>query len=204
MISPADVPVEAGGGAEGRAGGPHQAGPGLDLVKLVDLRPLSRPPQFAGRDSDWEPFCFKFESWCSLPGLAVAPLMREAATHHAPITLDNLGEAQKQQAAVLYHLLIQLCAGKALSLIRLVEPANGLEAWRQLKAEYQADSSERLRAVLQGLITPTWTASLGFLEQLANWERACAEFGLASKQPIPDNITVGVVCGTAPAGIKAT
>eukprot|EP00972_Heterocapsa_arctica_P044489 6567434-Heterocapsa_arctica.AAC.1 len=54
----------------------------------------------------------------------------------APATSDVIG-----QSKLLYNLLVTLCHGRALAIVRMVRRADGCGAWRELVMEYELESA---------------------------------------------------------------
>eukprot|EP00972_Heterocapsa_arctica_P045301 6687732-Heterocapsa_arctica.AAC.1 len=52
--------------------------------------------------------------------------------------------------------------------------------------------------MLSALLTPVWSSSHPFLEQLLQWERACDDYRAASGIPLPDNVKCAIVARWAP------
>ena len=67
--------------------------------------------------------------------------------------------------------------GKALGIGQLVNKGDGLEAWRQLKLEYEGKSGNRQAALLRGILNPraAWEADTrddrSVVESLNRWEK---------------------------------
>ena len=159
-------------------------------ARLVDLRGVARPPTFSGFTKDWSEFRFRMESVTSLLGLEV--LMAKAAT----TKIEDLTPREQVGSRFLYNLLVQLCHGEALAIIRLVPHASGLHAWRRLVEEYEPEEAARYCAVLSSLLMPEWKEDLPlqqFMEQLLAWERRVIEYEAAIGAPMPDTYKCAVV-----------
>eukprot|EP00972_Heterocapsa_arctica_P113897 16439683-Heterocapsa_arctica.AAC.1 len=70
----------------------------------------------------------------------------------APVTSDDIG-----QSKFLYNLLVTLCHGRALAIVRMVRRADGCGAWRRLVMEYEPESAGRYCAMLSGILVPAWS-----------------------------------------------
>ena len=77
----------------------------------------------------------------------------------------------------LYAILVVKLEGKALGIVQLVNKGEGLEAWRQLKLEYESKSGSRQAALLRGILNPraAWEADTrdgrSVVESLNRWEK---------------------------------
>eukprot|EP00972_Heterocapsa_arctica_P054905 8095156-Heterocapsa_arctica.AAC.1 len=65
-----------------------------------------------------------------------------------------LDDNEEVSSRFLYNLLVQLCHGEALALIRLIPRSNGMLAWRRLVNEYEPEVAARYCAVLASLLMP--------------------------------------------------
>ena len=100
--------------------------------RLFDMKGVAKPPTFSGKEADWPDFRFKFEATCALLDVDEAMTATLAVTDETQLRLSCLHEAARLKSKMLYALLVQITAGKALSLVRLTERNNGLWAWRKL------------------------------------------------------------------------
>eukprot|EP00972_Heterocapsa_arctica_P020157 2975495-Heterocapsa_arctica.AAC.1 len=107
-------------------------------------------------------------------------MMRVAAKWPRAVLIEEMNAANRARAHLLFGILVQVCAGRSLAILRAVPESNGLEAWRRLHQEYEPASAARAAAMLSALLTPVWSTSQPFLEQLLQWERACDEYRSAS------------------------
>ena len=108
----------------------------LDQMKLFDMRKV-QPPQFSGRPSDWQEF--RFRLWILMEVVGIAALMKLAEDRgvQGEITVEEQHETVQARSRLLYLLLSQSVGGKALTILRSVPHANGLESWRLLTLEYE-------------------------------------------------------------------
>ena len=81
------------------------------LSKLVDLRGVARPPLFTGAVEDWSEFRFRAENVATLFG--VEEFMDKAARGEGE---EMPGDATRSK--FLCSLLVAICQGKALALVR--------------------------------------------------------------------------------------
>ena len=160
--------------------------------KLIDLRGVGRPPTFSGKEEDWADFKFRMESAGSLLGLECVMEGPE----------KPLSPEETIKAKFLYNLLVQVCEGRGLLLIRQVRRADGAAAWRRLRMEYEPDVASRHCAVLAGLLSPQWSATGSFLDQLYAWERSVLDYEAATGVPLPDPVRCAVVQSWAPVPVR--
>eukprot|EP00972_Heterocapsa_arctica_P009223 1359857-Heterocapsa_arctica.AAC.1 len=80
--------------------------------------------------------------------------MRIAEKHPTPIGLDGTSRESQQNSRLLYGILVQVLNGRALSILKLVPPGGGFEAWRRLVAEYEPETPLRHAAMLRALVKP--------------------------------------------------
>jgi hypothetical protein len=125
---------EASAAGSGATGGGEQAYPAADLAgRLMDLRGVGKFPTFNGQDADWAEWRFRFQVGADM--LDLGDHMQMALQEPNAIPMGNLNKDSKQRAKLLYGILVQVCSGRALGIIRTVRGSNGLEAWRALCAE---------------------------------------------------------------------
>ncbi len=100
--------------------------------------------------------------------------------------------------------MVQLCSGKALSLVRTVRRADGLGSWAKLVREYEPSVAARHCAMLSSLLCPGFEDSKPFTEQLLEWERRITDYELVTKAMFPDAYKCAVISRWAPPTIRAT
>lgn len=124
---------------------------------LVDHRRVSKVPTVSGRRHDFEEWVFPFESYCCLLGWdTLVAACRETGSAIETVSLspetENIGRS-------LYHLLVSVTKGTALSIVKLTDRGNGFEALRRLYYEYRPRLNEEHGSLLQMAPTPTWCRS---------------------------------------------
>ena len=77
-----------------------------------------------------------------------------AATSTLPIVNTTLKAEVQTISRQMYAILVIKLEGKALGIVQLVNKGEGLEAWRQLKLEYEGKSGNRQAALLRGILNP--------------------------------------------------
>ena len=128
------------------------AGPSAWALKLVDLKGVAKPPCFDGVPATWSDFKFKFVAVAELLGLGRN--LAEAQRWPVKIQMEILRPDMREKGVFLFNLLVQVCSGKALAILKLIQPGNGFEGWRALCKEFEPVSSMRCAAMLAGLLTP--------------------------------------------------
>ena len=100
----------------------------------------------------------KFEAWSELVGWGRQ--LDAAAASTLPIVNTTLYAEVQTISRQLYAILVVKLEGKALGIVQLVNKGEGLEAWRQLKLEYESKSGSRQAALLRGILNPraAWEA----------------------------------------------
>ena len=116
-------------------------------VPEIDTRGEFKLVPYSGDDEHWSQWVLKFEAWSALVGwgrqldAAAAPTLQIVNT-----TLEAEVQTISRQ---LYAILVVKLEGKALGIVQLVGKREGLEAWRQLKLEYEGKSGNRQAALLR-------------------------------------------------------
>jgi len=184
---------------------------------LVDLRTFSKVQNFDGDVAHWQEWSFKTRAWFSLlpaPGGGVGANPTSAAEFcdlallapatNIPIRLSSLTPEALELSKCMYNVLVQVCKGRALNIVRDCERDNGLECWRRLHAEYQPDSSLRYSAMLSGILSPNWeqVTTANFLDTLQGWEVMVRDYQTQSHDNVSDAIKVAVILRWAPVHIR--
>ena len=190
-----------GGSAEPSSAPPRDNA--LDQMKLFDMKKV-QPPQFSGRPSDWQEF--RFRLWILMEVVGIAALMKMAEDRGTlgEVTVEEQHETVQARSRLLYLLLSQSLGGKALTILRGVHHANGLEAWRRLTLEYEPRTVARSTAMLTGILTPKWKdIAVGeFMEAILQWEKRVEDYDDMTGLPLGDAVKVAVVTQYAPAPIR--
>ena len=93
---------------------------------------------------------------------------------------------------------------KALGIVQLVNKGEGLEAWRQLKLEYEGKTGNRQAALLRGILNPraAWEADTrdgrSVVESLNRWQKTTVLYRTASGVHISDGILAAKVLEHSP------
>ena len=138
------------GEVEEQVGGGEEKGFAEWSSRLLDLRGVAPVPRFAGTEGEWEEFRLKLCTAMALLGMS--DLIEAAARERMPILIESMTSAVLARSRFLYSLLVQICSGRALAIIRLVTSQKGFEAWRQLEAEFAPVEPSRAVAMLAGLL----------------------------------------------------
>ena len=175
----------------------------LDQMKLFDMKKV-QPPQFSGRPSDWQEFRFRLWILMEVVGIATLMKMAEDRGTQGEVTVEEQHETVQMRSRLLYLLLSQSLGGKALTILRGVHHANGLEAWRRLTLEYEPRIVARSTAMLTGILTPKWSdvAASDFMEAILQWEKRLEDYNDVTGMPLGDAVKVAVVTQYFPAPIK--
>ena len=94
--------------------------------------------------------------------------------------------------------------GKALGIVQLVTKGEELEAWRQLKLEYEGKSGNRQAALLWRILNPRpgWETDArdgrSLVESLNRWEKTISLYRKASGEDISDGILAATVLEHSP------
>ncbi|CAK0870594.1 unnamed protein product [Prorocentrum cordatum] len=173
----------------------------MAAIDVVDVRTDMRLQRFDGTDERWADWSLRFEAYTALLGME--DLMTEAANRRDPLATDQLGDQARAVSQRLWHLLITWCDGKSLGVVKLSRK-NGLEAWRQLKIEYESKSGNRWTAMLRFILNPQdkWAkdreSGIDFFQSLTAWEAIVAEYVDQSGEAVSDNVRVSVLLEHAP------
>ena len=104
----------------------------------------------------------------------------------------------------LYAILVVKLERKVLGIVQLVGKGEGLEAWRQLKLEYEGKSGNRQAALLRSILNPraAWEAHTrdgrSVVGSLNRWEKTIGLHRTASGVDISDGILAATVLENSP------
>ena len=116
-------------------------------------RLLGRPKSFSRREDEWHDWSLKFGATAATLSEHASLWMSDAQRMSTEITLGQPSQGTaKIFARQLYTLLIHLCEGRALALVREGPDHNGLEAWRLLHEWYQPKTRSRGLALLNEIL----------------------------------------------------
>ena len=133
-------------------------------------RLLGRPKCFSGREDEWHDWSLKFGAIAATLSDHASVWMKGALQHTMEITLDQSDEASARIfAREVYTLLIHLCEGRALAIVRGAPDHNGLEAWRLLHEWYQPKTRSRGLALLNEILGWDFGIKEQFLERMKDW-----------------------------------
>ena len=118
------------------------------------------------------------------------------------VKLEIMPKDYEGIAIFLHAVLAQVCAGKALTLVRLQQDHNGLLAWRRLVTEYEPKQALRWTTMLTALMNPKWTDSSSFDTQWLDWERSVALYEQQSGANLPEDIKAAIVLEHAPKSVR--
>ena len=133
------------------------------LARLLDVKGLLKLPDFSGRDEDFQSF---YESFVNLlAAMDLDEIVEYVGRMSDPPSFTIMTPRQKQQAKLLYVLLSHVTqnAGRATKLVRQIKDRNGFWAWHSVCQEFRKTSADRLTAMHDGLLHPSW--SLNWYEQ---------------------------------------
>ena len=175
---------------------------------LLDHKGLGRPPVFDGSRERFEAWCFSFESYCALlgwDGYVTTAVNLDPAGYPNGVPRADLGDKGDRVSRQIFHLLVQIVRGHALTHLRMCERGNGLEAIRRIYADYRTGLLEDNAALLQAIIMPAWWAGKPdheFTDTLARWGCLIDRYEQASGERVSDNLRIATVLGNAPPRLR--
>ena len=115
------------------------------------------------------------EAWIELVGWGRQ--LDAAAASTLPIINTTLKREVQTMSRQLYAILVVKIEGKALGIVQLVKKGEGLEAWREMKLEYEGKSGNRRAPLLRGIVKPRAALEAdtrdgrSVVESLNRWEK---------------------------------
>ena len=99
-------------------------------------------------------------------------------------------------------LLIHLCEGRALAIVRGAPDHNGLEAWRLLHEWYQPKTRSRGFALLNEIFGWDFVTKEQFLQRMKDWENATLEYNRTASAPLQEEVLVAVLISRSPKEVQ--
>ena len=162
-------------------------------------RLLGRPKCCSRREDEWHDWSLKFGAIAATLFDHASVWTSGALQHTTEITLDQPGEASAQMfARQMKTLLIHLCEGRALAIVRGAPDHNGLEAWRLLHQWYQPKTRSRGFALLTEILVWDFGTREQFLQRVKDWEDATLEYNRTESAPLKEEVLVAVLISRSP------
>ena len=157
-------------------------------------RLLGRPKCFSGREDEWYDWSLKFGAVAAKLSDHASAWMNGAPQPSAEISVDQPDEATARIfARQRYTLLIHLCEGRALAIVRGAPDHNGLEAWRLLHEWYQRKRDHGGLASLNEILGWDFGTKEQFLQRMKDWENATLEYNRTASAPQQEEVLVAVL-----------
>ena len=157
-------------------------------------RLLGRPKCFSRCEDERHDWSLKFGATAATLSDHASVWMNGALRLSSEITLDQPDQAAAQIfARQMYTLLIHLCEGRALAIVRGAPDHNGLEAWRLLHEWYQPKTRSRGLALLNEIL----------LQRMKDWETATLEYNRTASAPLQEEVLVAVLIYRSPKDVPA-
>ena len=174
------------------------------IRSVVDPRILERVRDFSGRDEDFAEWHVRMCSLAELLGLGDEMRVACSEPYEATMDMGALPDEEcRDKARALYHILLQACSGKAMTIVRAVPEHNGLVAWRRLINEYRPEVASRHNAMLMALLTPAFVDRQPLMAQMSAWELSIVEYQRAISKSFEDSTKVAVLTRWAPESLRS-
>lgn len=165
--------------------------------RMLDLK--TRIPFFSGDEKGWGEFRFRLETSCKVLGLGQILDQAVAASFEQ---LDALSAHGKECATFIFQLLIEVCKGAALDLVRPERGVNGMAAWKRLVEQYDPAVPYKFTARLATLLSPVWRSDQQYLPQLLAWEKSLLQYEADSHSVVPSEVRCAVIAKHAPFAVR--
>ena len=128
--------------------------------------------------------------------------MSGALQHSTEITMDQLDEASARIfARQMNTLLIHLCEGRALAIVRGAPDHQGVEAWRLLYEWYQPKTRSRGLALLSEILRWDFRTKEQ-LQRMKDWENATLDNNRTANAPLQQKMLVAVLISRSPKEVR--
>ncbi len=170
---------------------------------------LTRPPSFSGLEADWTEWSFIMRSYLSMQSSEMGTLIEAAEAQRQPNVAmaqieATLGEAGRNAARKMFHMLVMTVRGPALGLLRGNVSQNGAEAWRDLMKRYEPNTAPRIQSLMTTVLNwPQFPSDLsGYETKLAEWEGTIRKYETISGDIFNDTMQRALFVDKAPASVK--
>ena len=99
-------------------------------------------------------------------------------------------------------LLIHLCEGRALAIVRGAPDHNGLEEWRLLHEWYHPKTRSRGLVLLNEVLGWDFGTKEQFLQRMKDWENATLEYNRTASAPLQEEVLVAVLISRSPKEVR--
>ena len=111
---------------------------------------------FSGKEHEYQNWLEHILSWATLFNSAVSGHLEAAKDHPQEIVYDQLPGEMQVLTQLVFHVLMQICRGRANTILRRVPRRNGFEAFRRLHDRFHVQTDGKHLADLQHLMHPVW------------------------------------------------
>ena len=164
---------------------------------------LPLPRGFDGtKPEHWPEFAFKLKAHLNMIEPDYSRLMGAATAQHLPVTDEQLtinigGEDIPDQRKLrmsrhLKYLLILLCNGAPLTILRTATTENGFEIWRLLCLRYSPNPIANSFGMLGHILEPV-LPNAHFQDAFAYWEAEIAEYERDTGAALADSVKIAVL-----------
>ena len=156
---------------------------------------------FSGREDEWLDWSLKFGAAATTLSDHASVWISVALQHTREITLYQPDDASARIfARQMYTLLMHLCDGRALAIVRGAPDHSGSEAWRLLHEWYQPKTRSRGLAMLDEILGWDFGTKEQFLQRMKDWETATLEYNRTTSAPQQEEVLVAVLISRSPEG----
>ena len=162
-----------------------------------------RPKCLSGREDERHDWSLKFVATTATLSDHASVWMSGALKLSSEITLDQPDQATAWIfARQMYTLLIHLCEGRPLAIVRGAPDHEGLEAWRLLNEWYQPKTRSRDLALLNETLAWDFGTKEQFLQRMKDWENATLEHIRTASAPLQEEVLVAVLISRSPKEVR--
>ena len=157
---------------------------------------LKMPGNYDGSQELWEDWDTKITGYCGYQDLHPLTLMeavRERDEKVAPSGNSEQVAALQGKSAGLYYLLLSLCTGSALQIVKSAGKGNGLEAWRLLTLDKRPRDTGEYTDLLMDLLEGREMKQGNFEEMIMTWEEKLRRYESVSGDAVTPQQKLGTL-----------
>eukprot|EP00971_Amphidinium_carterae_P350070 6491364-Amphidinium_carterae.4 len=143
------------------------------------------------------------ESYLCALDPSMGPLIQRVSadvTTERPLATQT--DQERALSSQIYFAFAMVCKDQALSLVRLAERPNGLEAYRLLLRRYDPQTKTRGLGRLIKIVSPSWQSD-ALLDSIICWEREIQEYEALTRDVLSDSVKCAVLTETSPEDVKS-
>ena len=150
-----------------------------------------KAPKFSGNEKDWSDWSWRYRSWAAIT--RVSSLLDKSLEFTGSLKLADCSSKIQKKPRTVYHTFVNCLEGRALQLLKSIEPGNGFVAWKKLNEYYAPATAGRFMSVLSGLMAVQFRNPETFVQELETWEWLVSKYETDSGETLSETVKAAVL-----------